>query len=67
MTPGDRDDNTPIAVDHFQTLGEIEEQTIKARLAYYGGDKTLAARSLGVALKTIYNRLRYYRLRDAKR
>ncbi|MGA0588676.1 sigma-54-dependent transcriptional regulator [Dyella sp. KRB-257] len=43
------------------TLEEIERQVIFATLARYGDNKTLAARHLGVSVKTIYNKLDRYR------
>lgn len=49
--------NVPIG----STLEEAERRLILATLAHYGGDKRRAADTLGVSLKTVYNRLnRYY-------
>ncbi len=42
------------------TLEDAERRLILATLAHYNGDKRRAARTLGVSLKTIYNRLNRY-------
>jgi transcriptional regulator with GAF, ATPase, and Fis domain len=42
------------------TIGEIEQQAIEATLDYTGGDKTRAARALGIGRKTLYRKLRQY-------
>jgi len=45
---------------HFQvgmTFDEIEEQMLRRTLEYFDNDKTRAAETLGISLKTIYNRL----------
>jgi len=42
-------------------LAEIEREYVLAALDYHGGDKKAAASSLGISLKTIYNRLSDYR------
>ena len=42
------------------TLDEIEQRAIEATLDYTGGDKTRAARSLGIGRKTLYRKLRQY-------
>ncbi|HWW75401.1 MAG TPA: sigma-54 dependent transcriptional regulator, partial [Pyrinomonadaceae bacterium] len=42
------------------TLDEIERRAIEATLDYTGGDKTRAARSLGIGRKTLYRKLRQY-------
>jgi DNA-binding NtrC family response regulator len=43
------------------TAAEAERRLILATLESCGGDKTRAARVLGLSLKTIYNRLKAYR------
>jgi DNA-binding NtrC family response regulator len=42
------------------TLDELEKHLIFATLAHFDGDKRQAARTLGISLKTIYNRLKRY-------
>jgi transcriptional regulator with GAF, ATPase, and Fis domain len=42
------------------TIDEIEQQAIEAMLDYTGGDKTRAARSLGIGRKTLYRKLQQY-------
>ncbi|HLM58843.1 MAG TPA: sigma-54-dependent Fis family transcriptional regulator, partial [Pyrinomonadaceae bacterium] len=43
-------------------LEEIERRAIEATLDYTGGDKTRAARALGIGRKTLYRKLLAYRL-----
>jgi DNA-binding NtrC family response regulator len=43
------------------TAAEAEQHLIVATLEHCGGDKNEAARMLGVSVKTIYNRLKFYR------
>jgi two-component system response regulator AtoC len=42
------------------TIDEIERQAIEAMLDYTGGDKTRAARGLGIGRKTLYRKLQQY-------
>jgi len=42
------------------TLAQIERITIERRIRAHGGNKTHAARSLGISLKTLYNKLHRY-------
>ncbi|HYE66574.1 MAG TPA: sigma-54-dependent Fis family transcriptional regulator [Pyrinomonadaceae bacterium] len=42
------------------SLDEIERQAIEATLDYTAGDKTRAARSLGIGRKTLYRKLQQY-------
>ena len=42
------------------TIDEIERRAIEATLDYTGGDKTRAARALGIGRKTLYRKLRQY-------
>jgi len=46
-------------------LAEIERQAILSTLRQHGGDKRKAAAALGIALKTLYNRLKQYRAEGA--
>ena len=39
------------------TLEEIERWAISERMKLFSGNKPLAAKSLGICLKTLYNRL----------
>jgi DNA-binding NtrC family response regulator len=41
-------------------MEEIERQAIEATLDYTEGDKSEAARSLGIARKTLYRKLEQY-------
>jgi len=42
------------------TVDEIERRAIEATLDYTGGDKTRAARALGIGRKTLYRKLQQY-------
>lgn len=42
------------------TLEDVERELIYAALRYFGGNKQRAAQSLGISLKTVYNRLNKY-------
>jgi len=43
------------------TVWEIEKQLVEATLDHCKGDKELAAKTLGMSLKTLYNRINAYR------
>lgn len=42
------------------TLAEVERRHLLATLAHFGGEKKKTAESLGISLKTLYNRLKKY-------
>jgi two-component system, NtrC family, response regulator AtoC len=42
------------------SIAETEQRLILATLEHFGGDKEKAARTLGISLKTLYNRLNVY-------
>lgn len=42
-------------------LGELERRMILATLEHFDGDKPRTAKTLGISLKTLYNRLKKYR------
>lgn len=44
----------------LQTLFELERDIILGRIDHFRGNKTRAAMSLGITLKTIYNKLKKY-------
>ena len=44
-----------------QSIDEVEKQLILSTLDHYDGDKKAAAATLGVSLKTLYNRLKSYK------
>lgn len=48
--------NVPVGTE----LGNAQRDFILATLAHHGGDKRLTAETLGVSLKTLYNRLDVY-------
>jgi two-component system response regulator AtoC len=54
-------DATGIRIAVGTTAAEAEKRLILATLESCGGDKTKAARVLGLSLKTIYNRLKAFR------
>jgi DNA-binding NtrC family response regulator len=49
-----------LEIDVPSTIDEIERQAISATLDYTGGDKTRAARTLGIGRKTLYRKLQQY-------
>ena len=49
-----------LEVDIPATVDEIERRAIEATLDYTGGDKTRAARALGIGRKTLYRKLQQY-------
>jgi two-component system response regulator HydG len=49
-----------LELDVPASLDEIERRAIEATLDYTGGDKTRAARALGIGRKTLYRKLRQY-------
>ncbi|WP_158007619.1 sigma-54 interaction domain-containing protein [Marinobacter sp. X15-166B] len=58
----------PIASDYLrlpagQTLGDVERQVILTTLHNHKGNKTTAAKELGISLKTLYNRLKEYEMK----
>ncbi|MBS3804242.1 MAG: sigma-54-dependent Fis family transcriptional regulator [Oleiphilaceae bacterium] len=48
------------------TLAEVERDLIFATLDHCGGRKELAAKTLGVSMKTLYNRLRKYQAEETQ-
>ncbi len=42
------------------TIWEFERQLLNATLTHFEGDKEKTARTLGVSLKTLYNRMNAY-------
>lgn len=60
-------DDRPFLVTNFarpMTLREIEQEVIEQTLAKNGGDKPRTAEELGIALKTLYNKLNQYAAHD---
>lgn len=47
------------------SLEAAEAVIIKATLNYFKGDKRKASDTLGISLKTIYNKLEKYRVQEA--
>ncbi len=43
------------------TLSDVKRELFVETLAHHGGDKRLTARTLGISMKTLYNRMREYR------
>jgi DNA-binding NtrC family response regulator len=54
------------AFDEVVTLAELERKHIATALHRLGGNKTQAAKVLGVSLKTLYNKLNEYAKLDAE-
>jgi two-component system response regulator HydG len=53
-----------VTVKPGTTIADAERMLIFATLRQFGGDKTRAAESLGISLKTLYNRLHAYEKDD---
>lgn len=69
VTPSADDSSATEALSldgRFLTLRAIQRQAIELRLHHFEGRKPRAAASLGISLKTIYNKLNAYRKEDAK-
>ena len=62
---GEAGGETVVAVPVGTSIAEAEKRLILATLARHGGNKRQAARVLGVSVRTIYNRLRAWRITDA--
>jgi DNA-binding NtrC family response regulator len=58
------DDNT-LRVSVGSEIAAVEKQLILATLDHFEGDKKKAAQTLGISLKTLYNRLSVYRAGSA--
>ena len=46
------------------SMSEVEEQIIKSAIEHYRGNKTMTAKSLGLSVKTIDDRLRTYQQKE---
>lgn len=59
MLAAQTDDDLIIAmkVDDLPALEDVESAYIEMALDIHGGDKRAAAETLGVSLKTVYNKL----------
>lgn len=59
-------DNSGIvySFDRVVTLAELEEKHIFTALNHSGQNKKAAAETLGISLKTLYNKLNEYAKRD---
>jgi two-component system, NtrC family, response regulator HydG len=58
--------DAPGAVDGLRagrSIRDVEEQLIRITLEHFDGDKSAAAATLGISLKTLYNRLNEYAAR----
>jgi two-component system response regulator HydG len=56
-----------IEIELPSTVDDIERRVIEATLALTGGDKSRAARALGIGRKTLYRKLDAYRAEDPPR
>lgn len=48
----------------LKTLAEVEKECIQQAISFHSGNKTQAAKSLGITIKTLYNKLHEYGLFD---
>jgi two-component system response regulator AtoC len=53
---------TPSEPSHSSSMGEIERQAITRALAKWNGNRTKAARELGISRRTIINKIKRYGL-----
>lgn len=53
-------DGPPVRLEPGTTIAEAERRLILQTLEHFHGDKPVAARVLGISLKTLYNRLHAY-------
>ena len=54
-------DGAEIHVEVGASIADAEEKLILATLDHFDGDKPETAKTLGISLKTLYNRLKEYR------
>ncbi|MEE4185623.1 MAG: sigma-54 dependent transcriptional regulator [Gammaproteobacteria bacterium] len=52
--------HAPSGLEVGQSIRDVEKELILSTLEHYDGDKNAAAATLGVSLKTLYNRLKEY-------
>jgi DNA-binding NtrC family response regulator len=57
-------DESGLGVRVGMTLADVEQRLIVATLSHFDGSKTKAAETLGISLKTLYNRLQEYRRQE---
>ena len=46
------------------TMRQIYERILRGRLARYEGNKTATANSLGISIKTLYNKMHEFSMED---
>lgn len=61
-SPSTANADPPASTAAGQTLEDLEREQILAALRQHAGNKTAAARGLGISLRTLYNKLGVYRL-----
>jgi DNA-binding NtrC family response regulator len=49
------------------SLGEVEKKVIEATLCHYDGNRTLAAKILGIDRSTLYEKIKKYKLKQLNR
>jgi DNA-binding NtrC family response regulator len=63
LPAGTAEDRVVVSVG--ESIPMAERKLIEATLERFGGDKRLAAKTLGISLKTLYTRLQRYRVSEA--
>jgi DNA-binding NtrC family response regulator len=61
------DDGVVVRIPFGTSIDEAERRLILRTLDHQGGNKTRTAEALGISLKTLYNRLNFYKSRDTGR
>ena len=64
LRPPGADDAGELRFRVGMTFHEVEAAMLERTLAFHGGDKTAAARSLGVSVRTVHNHLARRRPHD---
>ncbi len=62
LPAGDRDGEEPVVYRPGMTMAEVEKATIEAALREYRGNRRKAAEVLGIGERTLYRKIKAYRL-----
>jgi DNA-binding NtrC family response regulator len=62
LPEGDRDGEPPVVYRSGMTMAEVEKAAIEAALREYRGNRRRAAEVLGIGERTLYRKIKAYRL-----